>query len=64
MRVSLYKHELEVIAHLTMQLMRLRQEVGDLAPVENVALEIFARLVDGLYSRGNYRQLRYEGEIR
>ena len=64
MRVSLYKHELEVIAQLTIQLVRLRQEVGDWAPVENVGPEIFSRLVDGLYSRGNYRHIRYEGEIR
>ena len=62
-RVSLYKHELEVVAKLTVDLVRLRQENCEHLAVENMAPELFARLVDGLYSRGNYRNLRYELEV-
>lgn len=55
MRVSLYKHELEIILSLTVQLTRMRQEECSHLATENIGPEIFGKLVDVLYSRGNYK---------
>lgn len=61
MRVSLYKHELEVICSLTVQLTRMRQDECKHVAIENFSPELFEKLVDALYSRGNFKSLRYEG---
>lgn len=59
-RVSLYPHELKAVVELTESLVRLRQnECANLA-IENVGPEIFAKLIDTLYSRGNWNRLPYE----
>lgn len=50
MRVSLYKHELEIISSLTVQLARMSH-----LEIENTGPAIFEKLVDVLYSRGNYK---------
>lgn len=55
MRVSLYKHELEILLALTVQLTRMRQEECSHLAVENIGPDIFGKLVDVLYSRGNYK---------
>jgi hypothetical protein len=55
MRISLYKHELEVVLALTVQLTRMRQEECTHLAIENVGPEIFGKLVDTLYSRGFYK---------
>lgn len=60
MRVSLYNHELEIISQLTIALTRLRQDECKHLAVENVGPEIFLALVDGLYSRGQYKNVRWE----
>lgn len=55
MRVSLYKHELEVVERLTVSLTRMcRDESLDLKP-QITGPEIFAKLLDALYARGNYK---------
>jgi hypothetical protein len=49
-RVSLYRHELEVIAKLTVELTRLTQEAPATAgSVEILGPEIFHRLANALY---------------
>jgi hypothetical protein len=54
MRISLYKHELEAICALTVSLVRLRQDECSHLAIENVGPEIFEKLIDAMYKRGNY----------
>ena len=51
-RVSLYAHELEVIARLTVDLTRLRLNADE--RVEDIGPLIFGRLADALYRRGRW----------
>lgn len=62
MRVSLYPHELAVVERLTVELTRLRQNECAHLAIENIGPEIFGKLVDCLYSRGNHRHIRFELE--
>jgi hypothetical protein len=55
MRVSLYKHELEAIIQLTVSLARIAQTESGADP-SAAGPEIFAKLVDTLYSHGNYKR--------
>jgi hypothetical protein len=61
MRVSLYPHELAIVERLTVELTRLRQNECSHLCIENVGPEIFAKLIDCLYARGNYKS-RYDSQ--
>lgn len=60
MRISLYEHELKIAMTLTVELTRLRQNECASLCVENVGPEIFVKLIDALYARGNYKHARYQ----
>jgi len=59
MRISLYKHELEAINALTIQLTRLAQETSSDVVVEDLGPKIFERLLHATYAHGNYKDVRY-----
>lgn len=54
-RLSLYHHELSIIAFLAIELTRLRQDKCEHLAVENIGPEIFAKLADALYAKGVLR---------
>ena len=65
MRVSLYKHELETLRALTVDILResarhceATEDVDN--PPWEIGPRIFLALADGLYSRGNWKQVRWE----
>jgi len=60
-RISLYRHELEIIANLTVELTRLRQNKCEHLMIENVGPEIFAKLTDALYK--NPSSKLYSGRV-
>ena len=49
-RISLYRHELEIIAKLTVELSKLRQDECSHLAIENVGPEIFGKLLEIMYS--------------